>query len=642
MVTLTERKALPSLASINASMLACLPFPAILFDTLSFIVYDSNAYFCMDRNMLLSSLLTKYDYDFINSDDLIEISEGLKTQKHYTAHKLVENINEIKTYEITVNQLDGENIAFLYFNQLSTHHIDNVQFDFDEKNTDKQLIAQAQLFNAVVTGISEGIGIIDTKYKITFCNSLFASFFSLNDQNIIGKDFIRLLDENKSETLAEIEINKFGLETSFELKRYKNDNKEQYLALRAVPRYDAKNCYSGSFITIFDITDRKLTEIELVISKGKAQESDRLKSSFLANLSHEIRTPMNSILGFSSMLQRTGIIKAKRDQYLDIIISKGKHLMSVISDIIDITKISENQIQIFNGPCDLNYLMEELFTTYSNELSKRNKPVKLLLNASYRTQYSCIEVDSIRLMQVLQNLLNNSVKFTNSGYIEFGFKYQDNNTLLFYVKDSGVGVSPELSETIFDRFRQADESFTRIFGGIGLGLAICKGLVSLMGGKIWVESDGICGSTFNFTLPIVNIDADTQLEVGNSLVNKKWNEKTIMIVEDDMASFQLLNEFLEIVNCNVIHASNGNDALANLKVSKCIDLVLLDIQLPIMDGYQVARSIREFNPTIPIIAQTAHALGNDKVKCMEAGCDDYLSKPIQFGVLAKMLNGYLA
>lgn len=638
----TERQFLPSQVGSDSALLACLPFPALMFDVKSFSVVESNAYFCMENNMLLLKLLAKYDFDFLDSDDIREITSKLKTEKQYSVHKLTDNINEITTFEITFNLLPDGNYAFMFLNRLSIHQVDEKLFVTEQKQTEQQLKKQSQLLKEIVDSTYEGIGLIDFDYKITFCNSSFASFFSLKEDALIGEDLPKLLKEYRSEAIAEFEINKYGLETSFELSVSKNDAKDQYFLFRAIPRFDSKSNYIGSFVTILNISELKHIEKELILAKDKAQEADQLKSSFLTNMSHEIRTPMNSILGFSSMLKLTALSKAKRDQYLDIIFSKGKHLMSIISDIIDITKIEEHQIHLSYSPCDLNHLMEDLFETYSHELVKSNKQVKLILNSSYRTKNDYAIIDSIRLIQVLSNLLNNSLKFTEKGYIELGLKYLDNKSLFFYVKDTGIGVLPEFHEIIFQRFRQADESFTRIFGGAGLGLAICKGLINLMGGKIWVESDGVCGSTFNFTLPVADIENFPISEVGGVLLNQKWHEKAILIIEDDQASFQLLNEFLEMNNCKVIHAENGKDALVILQENNFIDLILLDIQLPIMDGYQVARSIRNINPIIPIIAQTAHAFGSDRSKCKEAGCDDYLAKPIQFDRLEAILNSYLS
>ena len=631
----TERQFMPPLVGSDSALLALLPFPALLFDMESLLVSESNRYFCKECNIQLTRLLTKYDYRFFTTDEFKGISSLLKLNNQYSIHKLLESNNEIRTFEISFNLLPDGNNVFLYINELSAPPAENDLFFSESKN-------QFLQFKELIDSANEGIGLIDADYKVVLYNSAFARFFSIVGNSLIGTDLPELLKANKPDILAELEINKFGLETTFELAILLQDIENQYFEFHTTPKFDSRNTYTGSIITIRNKTALKQSEKELSLSKEKAMEADRLKSTFLTNMSHEIRTPMNSILGFSSLLKRKGLTKVKRDQYLEIICSKGKHLMSVISDIIDITKIEEHQIKLSSGPCDLNQLMENLFDTFQYEVVKSGNQVKLFLNSTFHKKNDCVVIDSERLIQVLTNLLNNSLKFTESGYIEFGFKYVDSQTLFFYVKDTGIGVLPEMGEVIFERFRQADESYTRGFEGTGLGLSICKGLVDLMGGKIWVESDGICGSTFSFTLPVLTYEGYSTVASGNPANSTAIQSKTILIIEDDQASYQLLREYLEMVNCNVLHAFDGNEALHQLQESENIDLILLDIQLPVMDGYQVARSIRQINPTVPIIAQTAHALGSDKFKCREAGCDDFLSKPIQFDLLEKMIQGYFS
>jgi CheY-like chemotaxis protein len=259
-------------------------------------------------------------------------------------------------------------------------------------------------------------------------------------------------------------------------------------------------------------------------------------------------------------------------------------------------------------------------------------------------EQSTIIADGLYLHQVMSNLLNNSEKFTEEGFIEFGYIIENKVNILFYVRDTGIGVPPDMKDIIFERFRQADESFTRIYGGMGLGLSICKGLVNLMGGSIWAESDGKTGSTFYFTIPYhPHIDKPiTQERLSIDDLIKLWSNKNILVVEDDPASYEYLYEILSSAGCNVLHAGNGSEALNFFRGSISIDLILLDIQLPEIDGYQIARSIRQTNTSIPIIAQTAHAMPEDRKKCLEAGCNDYLTKPIQYDLLIDTLKVHLS
>jgi PAS domain S-box-containing protein len=394
---------------------------------------------------------------------------------------------------------------------------------------------------------------------------------------------------------------------------------------------------------IEDITDSVVMKEELTRARDRALESDRLKTTFLTNMSHEIRTPMNSILGFSSMLKRKGIHHHKREQYLDIIISRGQHLMQILNDILDITRIEEDQIQKNSSLFNLNLLLEDLYQCVSLELKASQKNIVLTLATPLPEEDTLITTDSQHLSKIFTNLLNNSVKFTEEGTIEFGYILDKEKNLVFFVKDTGIGIPPELYETVFHRFRQADESFTRVHGGLGLGLAICKGLTKLLGGKIWLESDGHSGSTFYFTIADSrHINEDYKIEhttsTGSSLF---WENKHVLIVEDDPASFEYLNEILTLTGCIVMHATNGREAMDIYSNTYPIDLILLDIQLPEIDGYQLAQNIRAHNPSIPIIAQTAHALSEDKRKCIEAGCSSYITKPISYDMLIDTLKEFL-
>ena len=399
-------------------------------------------------------------------------------------------------------------------------------------------------------------------------------------------------------------------------------------------------CFDG---IIEDITDNVTLKNELKQARDKALEADRLKSTFLTNMSHEIRTPMNSILGFSSMLKRKGIPYHKREQYLDIILSRGKHLMQILNDILDITRIEGDQVKVNPSSLVLNDFLDELYQDIVEELTSMGKNIELIVQTPLSHEHSLIITDNLHLHRVFTNLLNNSIKFTEKGTIEFGYILDRENKIVFYVKDTGIGISSELHETVFQRFRQVDESFTRIHGGLGLGLSICRGLIKLMGGEIWVESNVKNGSIFYFTMNY-SLKKDENHHSEDPIVQENlsiWKNKLILIVEDDPASYEYLNEILSLVGCNVLHAANGKEAMDILGKADIIDLVLLDIQLPEMDGYQLTKNIRLNHPKVPIIAQTAHAMSENKRMCIEAGCTGYIAKPISYDLLMDTLKKYL-
>ncbi|MFN8255110.1 MAG: PAS domain S-box protein [Bacteroidales bacterium] len=401
--------------------------------------------------------------------------------------------------------------------------------------------------------------------------------------------------------------------------------------------------------TISDITQQQVIEEQLILSKEKAEEADTLKSAFLANMSHEIRTPMNGILGFSDLLKSEEISDAERNSYIDIIQQSGKQLLNIINDILDISKIEVGQIQINEEDCSVNDLLDELMGLFKPEIVDKKK-LKLELHKDLSNTDSILITDGVRLRQILTNLINNAIKFTSKGYIEFGYimipadspDEQIKHYLQFYVKDTGIGIPNSKREIIFDRFRQSDESHTRKFGGTGLGLAISKGFVELLGGQIWHESIEKSGSTFYFTIPYKIGDADRIHKIEAKLGSDyHWKGEYVLIVEDDEISYKYLYKILNKTGLKLIRAVSGNDAVDLCDKHDEIKLVLMDIQLPGMNGYEATERIREFKPDLPIIAQTAHALPEDRQKSIEAGCNDYLSKPIKRQLLLAKINQYL-
>lgn len=365
-------------------------------------------------------------------------------------------------------------------------------------------------------------------------------------------------------------------------------------------------------------------------AKERAEESNRLKSTFLANMSHEIRTPMNGIVGFANLLKiRPNLNDQKVNQYVDIINENSHTLLNLINDIIDVSKIEANQLEVRNAPCDIEKLIKDLHILYVSE-QQRMKKTQIDLQYSIPDNTSkVIKSDAERLRQVLSNFINNALKFTNQGKIEYGYKIAGNN-LYFYVKDTGIGISREQQELIFERFRQGDESSARTYGGSGLGLAICKGIVSKMGGKIGVDSEKGVGSLFWFTIPFIPYN-DTKTKDdsnGNDTKYPNWTGKTVLIVDDVPESLLLLQEIIFPTKAKVLKASTAEEAIELCRNNNSINLVLMDLQLPKMDGYTATQEIKSFRPLVPIIAQTANAMLDDRDKALEAGCDEYITKPI--------------
>jgi len=379
---------------------------------------------------------------------------------------------------------------------------------------------------------------------------------------------------------------------------------------------------------------RKQLENELIRSKEKAEESDRLKSAFLANMSHEIRTPMNGILGMTQLIANKDITTEQQKEYLDLIHKNSETLLNLIGDIIDVSKIEAGQMNIILKSFRLNTLFDQIYGLLSSGSAfKSKKDIELLMKKNMPDNLS-IYTDPDRLRQILINLIGNALKFTHNGHVEFGYLIKE-KMIEFYVKDTGIGISTQHQKVIFERFTQADNSLTRKFGGSGLGLTISKGLIELLGGRIWVNSEPGFGSTFCFTIPYIPISDDHAKhgQTAHTLTEYNWSDRTFLIVEDDRVSFKFLESVFSKTEVKIYHADNGLKAVELCTQHPEIDIVLMDIQLPEMNGLDATRMIKKFRKDLPIIAQTANASSEDKEKCLEAGCIDYISKPINIKLL---------
>ncbi len=385
-------------------------------------------------------------------------------------------------------------------------------------------------------------------------------------------------------------------------------------------------------------SNKRILEIneELKMAKIKAEESDMLKSSFLANMSHEIRTPMNAINGFAELLRQSGITPEISSQYIDIINANCKQLTSIIEDIIDISKIETGQITINYKRTNINELLNELGIIFESLGS--SKGIGFKIDAGLKSNISYTKTDETRLRQILYNLINNAIKFTNSGSVIVGYTLK-NNFLEFYIKDTGIGISKENHEIIFERFRQVESGMSRVYGGTGLGLTISRVLLELLGGRIWLDSELGNGSTFYFTIPY-EAEGINEYSVSDVKLKQKynWSDKTILIAEDEEYNFFLIHEILTDTNANLIHAKNGREAIEFCQQNAEIVLILMDIKMPEIDGYEASKIIKSFRPELPIIAQTAYAMSEDRTKALNAGCDNYISKPLNKDRLLNMIS----
>lgn len=389
---------------------------------------------------------------------------------------------------------------------------------------------------------------------------------------------------------------------------------------------------------LMDITYRKKTELNLKAALEKSKESDRLKSAFLANMSHEIRTPMNGILGFANLLKEQELSGDEQKKYIGIIEKSGDRMLNIINDLIDISKVESGQMDIQISKADINKQIEYIYTFFKPEVEK--KGMKLFFKTPSTSEEATIYTDREKIFAILTNLVKNAIKYSDTGFIEVGYETK-NNFIKFYVKDTGNGIAPQMQKLIFDRFIQAHTDGEKAIQGAGLGLSISKAYVEMLGGEIWVESKLNEGSTFYFTIPLKTknekqdkaADGITSTDTDRSIKKLK-----ILIAEDEEIAVQLLKAMLHEIKKEIIVVTTGKEAVKSSLNNPDIDLILMDIRMPEMNGYDAVRKIREQNKDVVIIAQTAFAIQGDKEKAIESGCNAYVSKPISKSKLLDLIK----
>jgi PAS domain S-box-containing protein len=389
-----------------------------------------------------------------------------------------------------------------------------------------------------------------------------------------------------------------------------------------------------------DITDQKKMLTDLIAAKEKAEESDRLKTAFLANISHEIRTPMNGILGFSELLKEPQLSGEEMIEYIDLIHQSGLRMLNLINDLIDISRIDaqETKLQITETP--LNELLHNLHAFFKPEAEA--KGLRLTCTTGLSDIESIIKTDSIKLNQILTNLIKNALKFTHKGGIDFGYT-KGHGKLEFYVIDSGIGIPADMKDKIFERFLQVDNTLTRGYEGAGLGLSITKAFIEMLGGTIRVESIDGEGSKFFFTLDYIPAVSPETSQPPDTREKPAFvvPDLTILVAEDDEVSTLLLKKNLKGENITVLYAVNGEQAVDIVRHHPEINLVLMDIKMPLMNGYEATKLIKQLRPHLPVIAQTAFTSKEDRQKAKEAGCNSFITKPINKIELLELMNELL-
>lgn len=500
-----------------------------------------------------------------------------------------------------------------------------------QKETEAALHESEKLYRTLFESADDPIGLFTVDLEIILINSAFYKTIGYTREEFLSMDITSLVHPDDLDRMKSLEFNMFkdGILTVDCRVKHK---KGHYLHM------SSKNVlipgeYGGKDLVLNinrDVTERKRAMEELERAKLRAEESDRLKSAFLANMSHEIRTPMNSIVGFSNLLVNPGLTEEARETYVSRIVRNSELLLTLISDIIDLARIESGQLPIVYGKVSLSGLVRELKLYANSEIERLGiKGVEII--ARVNEEDCMIETDLVRVTQVMKNLVNNALKFTEKGSVQIGCHIdREGEVVRLYVQDTGIGISPKDFQVIFEQFRQVDGSNTRKFGGTGLGLAICKNLVELMGGRIWVESGQGKGSLFQAEFPLISarrVKSATPMEPGEPKKRIEPGPVAVMVVDDDQDTLSLFKGILPAPGHQVTTADSGYEALRLLEQSPLPDLIFINVHLPVLSGVDTLRLVKERYRGIIVVALSAHAFAGDRDRFIAEGFDEYLPEP---------------
>jgi PAS domain S-box-containing protein len=577
-------------------------------------------------------LANKGEIDIMGTPAKIWLGVPLKVKEETIGALVVQNYK----HEDAFGEQDLELMKFVS-NQIS--------ISINQKKADDARKESEYMLRQIIDTVPHMIFAKDENFRFILANKAIADAYGIRVDQIEGKtqQELHLKEEELSQFIKDDRFVLTSGKTKFRSEEYFTDHEGNQRILQTIKiplKSDSESSVAILGVAI-DITERKENEKELKIAKERAEESDRLKTAFLANMSHEIRTPMNAIIGFSELLHDPELTEANKREFVSLINDNSKILLNLIEDIIDVAKIEAEQLKIVRTTCQVNQILDDLGEYYKKELEKRiDKKIVFKIKKGIKASDFAIITDPLRFKQIMNNLIGNAIKFTDNGFVEIGYQLlEKQKELKFYIKDTGIGLKPEKMSLIFERFRQAEESSTKEYGGTGLGLTISRRLVELLDGKIWVESVLHEGSTFFFTLPYKKTNGEkVRKDIERSSEKFDWKDKTILVAEDEESNFELVKAILQKTGAKVIRVFNGLEAVQKCRTISDIDLVLMDIRMPVMNGYEATRLIKENRRELPVISLTAYAMSDDRAKSMQAGCDDYISKPVKPMELLRKIN----
>ena len=513
---------------------------------------------------------------------------------------------------------------------------------YNDITREKQVEEKLKIISKAIEQNPAAVVITDREGNIEYVNPKFTELTGYSSEEVIGQN-PRILQSGKMQRDTYEELWQTILEGRVWRGEFLNKKKngELYWEDASIsPVVNDRGVITNFVAVKEDITEKKKLWSQLVEAKEKAEESDRLKSCFLANISHEIRTPMNGILGFSALLKEPLLSGEEKEQYIELIHESGKRMLSIINNLIDISRIETGELSLYPGTTSINEVIENIHASFSGQVQEKGLSFSFEVGLSAKD--SVMITDKARLSQVLSHLVGNALKYTSEGAVAFGYK-KNGEMLEFYVRDTGIGVPPEHQSKIFERFRQVSLDATREYEGAGLGLSLSKKFVEMLGGSMWLDSVPGKGSTFYFTLPY------TGLLKSNARAKKNKEEDshpfpsgfTILVVDDDSISRLLLKGVLSGQQVTVILAENGREAVEKVEQEPDIRVVLMDMKMPVMNGYEATSRIKDIRPGLPVIAQTAFADPDERETAKEAGCDVVLSKPINSEELLAEIQRYV-
>ncbi|HOT14497.1 MAG TPA: response regulator [Bacteroidales bacterium] len=599
--------------------------------------------FSMEQVMSEKELIAKLNnakYDIISID---------YSSKSFNSDKIlnIAKIHTPKTPVIVVSDFIGEEKTVEIIKQGATDlilksNLPRIVFAInraikDLNNTKIEKPEDVSIFQTIIDSIPELIVVKNLNGQYMYINKAAEKAFGKKAPDLIGQDDSTAFQPGEPKINIEQELieKPTTVNTDQIIKLY--SGKVNTFNVTICPMYDEHGNTTGIIAVARDVTERKLLEQSLRNAKEKAEESDRLKSIFLHNISHEIRTPANAAIGFADFIVNPDISIEKRQHYANIISRSCQQILAIIADVVNTTTLESGKINVNITEVNINDIFRTLHAQF--EQQAHNKKLELKYSLGLDDKLSTIKTDKTKLTEILSNLIKNAIKFTHEGHVSFGYTLKG-EWLEFFVEDTGIGISEDMHQIIFERFRQGDSSIYQRFGGTGLGLAITKGYIEMLDGKIWVKSEKNQGSEFFFTLPY-NL-SKTEKEIQDKASATYLDElKTILVAEDEDLNYIFIKEILYSHKIRLIRAMNGKEAVDISKTEK-IDLILMDIKMPVMDGLEATKKIRTFNDKIPIIAQTAFATDADKKNVFASGCNDFISKPFTKELLLSKVQAHLS